>query len=147
MNRLGIPILPNVSGAQNPVFHSGWSVADPAGFVWIEGAAGDLVLELPPLINDLLLEIDCFPMELTGASPQRLTAFCGGTYLGAKLLRSRQTVSFTILREMCTGRQIRVSLVPAVVEIPKLAGRNVDERALSVGIYSICLRNAQSVAA
>ncbi|WP_135469132.1 hypothetical protein [Crenalkalicoccus roseus] len=142
MIKLGVGIFPNPTGKQAPAFHSGWSATDPGGFVWIEDASADLLLEMPPALADILFEIDCFPVELSAPSPQRLTLFANGQFMGARLLRQRTTLTFHLPREVVTTRQLRLSLLPGMVEIPKLAGRNSDERALSVGVFSVCLRSA-----
>ena len=147
MFRLGSSVRPNPLGDHDPVFSSGWSAADQAGFAWIEGAAAELEFDLPPVLGDLTLEIDCFPVDLSGPSPQRLTVFCNGTHVGTHLVVSRGHITVPIARDLCAGRNLRLSLVPAEVEIPKLAGRNSDERALSVGVYSVSLLPAKKAAA
>lgn len=147
MFRLGSTVRPNPIGGHDPVFSSGWSTADQAGFAWIEGAAAELVFDLPPVLNDLALEIDCFPVDLSGSSPQRVTAFCNGAYVGTYMILARGSVTITIGRDLCTGRKLRVALVPSEVEIPKLAGRNTDERALSIGVHSVSLAPAKQASA
>lgn len=147
MFRLGSTARPNPVGGHDPVFAGGWSAADQAGFAWIEGAAAELEFDLPPVLSDLALEIDCFPMDLSGPSPQRLTVFCNGAHVGTHLVLSRGHIAVTIPRDLCAARRLRLSLVPAVVEIPKLAGRNSDERALSVGVYSVSLLPAKKASA
>lgn len=142
MIRLGVSIFPNPTGKQNPIFHSGWSATDPGGFVWIEGASAELLMDMPPVLSDVVLDLDCFPVELSAPSPQRLMVFANGLFVGAKLLRERSTLCFAVARDLVATRQLRLSLVPGMIEIPKLAGRNADERALSVGVFSAVLRNA-----
>ena len=127
--RLGVNILPAVAGRQNPIFSAGWSDTDPTGFVWIDGAAGELTFDMPPVLTDLSIP-----------SPQRVSLFCNGLFAGARLVRDRTLLSFFIPRDMATGKRVKMLLVPDVVEVPKLAGRNSDERALSVGVISLCLR-------
>ena len=138
--RLGVNILPAVAGRQNPIFSAGWSDTDPTGFVWIDGAAGELTFDMPPVLTDLALELECYPMDLSIPSPQRVSLFCNGLFAGARLVRDRTLLSFFIPRDMATGKRVKMLLVPDVVEVPKLAGRNSDERALSVGVISLCLR-------
>lgn len=142
MIRLGVSIFPNPTGKQNPVFQAGWSATDPGGFVWIEGPAADLLMDMPPVLSDLSFEVDCFPVEISAPSPQRVTVFANGLYLGTRFLRGRDMLTFPIPRETATGRQLRIALVPGLVEIPKLAGRGPDERPLSLAVFSVCLRNA-----
>jgi hypothetical protein len=143
MLRVGSTIRPNPVGDHDPAFASGWSAADEAGFAWIEGAAADLEFSLSPVLDGIEIEIDCFSVELSGASPQRLTVYGNGAYIGTYMVRSRGPIRVPLTRDMCSSRTIRLSLVPAEVQIPKLVGRNGDERALSIGVYSIALINAK----
>ena len=103
--------------------------------------------ELPPALTDLMLEIDCFSMDLSGPSPQRLTVFCNGAHVGTHLILSRSQVAVIIPRDLCAARKLHLELVPAQVEVPRLAGRNADERALSIGVYSISLFPAKKASA
>jgi hypothetical protein len=139
--RLGIAQLPNPVGEQNPIFSSGWSATDATGFVWIEGAAGECVSDMPPALVDLVLEIDCFPLEPAAAAPQRLQVFVNGLLVGVRLLQKRSLLRFDIPKEWVTARKLRLTLVPSVVEVPKLSGRSPDERVLSIGVFSLRLAN------
>lgn len=121
------------------VFARGWCDVDDGGFVWIDGAMGEFVFELPVLMRDLVLEIDCFPVGLAGPSPQRMAVFVEGSFVEAVMLRERTVVRIAIPRELCPGKQARVSLVPAEVQVPKLASDSSDERALSIGVHAVAL--------
>lgn len=138
----GVSIFPNPVGRQNPVFHSGWSATDPGGFVWIEDAAAELLLDLPPVLGDLAFEVDCFPIEPSTTMPQRLMLFANGLFAGASLVRTWETVRFPLPREVAAARRLLLSLVPAMTEIPKRTGRGSDERVLPIGVVSVCLRHA-----
>ncbi len=142
MIRLGTALAPNAAGKQHPAFTAGWSETDPGGFVWIQDAAAEMALDMPPVLGDLAVEVDCFPIELSGATPQRLTLFGGGLFLGSRLLLGRALLVFPLPREVAATRTLRLALVPGMIEIPKRAGRGPDERALSIGVFSVCLRNA-----
>ncbi|ROQ02013.1 hypothetical protein EDC65_1201 [Stella humosa] len=121
------------------VFTRGWCEVDDGGFVWIDGAVGELGFELPVLMRDLVLELDCFPVGLVGAAPQRMSVFVEGSFVDAILLRERAVVHIPIPRELCPGKRIRISLVPAEVQVPKLATDSSDERPLSIGVHAVAL--------
>ena len=139
--KLGVAQFPNPVGEQNPVFSSGWSATDPTGFVWVEGAAGECISDMPPALVDLALEVDCFPLDPAAAVPQRLSLFVNGLFAGVRLLPKRSVLRFEIPKEWVTARQLRLALVPGTVEIPKLSGRSPDERPLSIGVFSLRLAN------
>ena len=121
------------------VFARGWCDVDDGGFVWIDGAVGEFAFELPVLMRDLVLELDCFPVGLVGAEPQRMSVFVEGSFVDAVLLRERTVVRIAIARELCPGKRVRISLVPAVVQVPKLATDSSDERPLSIGVHAAAL--------
>lgn len=139
--KLGIAQFPNPVGEQNPIFARGWSATEPTGFVWIDGAAGECVSEMPPALVDLILDVDCFPLDSAAATPQRLEVFVNGLLAGVRLLTKRSVLRFDIPKEWVTGRQLRLTLVPGAVEVPKLSGRSPDERAPSIGVFSLRLAN------
>jgi len=137
--RLGTVLRPHRGEGLPEVFARGWCDVDDGGFVWIDGAMGEFVFDLPVLMRDLLLEIDCFPVGLVGPEPQRMSVYVEGTFLEAVMLRERTVVRLSIGRDLCPGKRVRISLVPAVVQVPKLASDSSDERALSVGVHAVAL--------
>lgn len=138
--RLQAVRAPLDAAKQTAQFRSGWSEVDPAGFVWLVGAAGELAFELPPVIGDLVLQVDCFPAEQGLATSQQLIAFANGMFAGAQLVEERDTVAFAIPREFVVGKMLSVTLVPGSVVVPKRARLNTDERPLSVGVFSVTLQ-------
>jgi hypothetical protein len=137
--RLGSVLRPQRGDALPEAFSKGWCEIDEGGFVWIDGAVGEFTFDLPVLMRDLMLEIDCFPVGLVGAEPQRMSVFVDGTFVTATVLRERTLVQVPIARELCPGKQTRISLLPAVVQVPKLASNSSDERALSIGVHAVSL--------
>ncbi len=138
-HRIGSTVRPSRHEPLSPIFDKGWSDVDDGGFVWIEGPAGDLIFDLPVLMKDLVVEIECFPLPSTAAAPQRIAVYANGAYLDSFLVTERGQVSAAIPRELCPGRRLRVSIVPALVHIPKREGGSADERALSIGVHAIGL--------
>ncbi len=137
--KLGSVLRPHRGEALPGVFSSGWCDVDEGGFVWIDGAVGEFTFDLPVLMRDLVLEVDCFPVGLVGAEPQRMSVFVDGVFVAATMLRERAVVRVPIARELCPGKRARVSIVPAVVQVPKLASDSSDERALSIGVHAVAL--------
>jgi len=67
--------------------------------------------------------------------------YVNGILAANELLLERRDLRLPIPRELCHARTLRISLVPAVIEVPKLSKQSSDERALSIGVHSVCLRN------
>lgn len=137
--RLGTVLRPHRGEGLPEVFARGWCDVDDGGFVWIDGAMGEFVFDLPVLMRDLVLEIDCFPVGVVGPEPQRMSVYVEGTFLDAVMLRERTVVRLSIARDLCPGKRVRINLVPAVVQVPKLATDSSDERALSIGVHAVAL--------
>lgn len=137
--RLGSVLRPHRGEALPEPFSSGWCDVDDGGFVWIDGAVGELTFDLPVLMRDLVLEIDCFPVGLVGPEPQRVSVFVDGSFVAAQMLRERTVLRVPIARELCPGKRARISVLPAVVQVPKLASDSSDERALSIGVHAVAL--------
>ncbi|BBK42028.1 hypothetical protein STVA_20480 [Allostella vacuolata] len=137
--RLGTVVRLHRGEALPEVFSRGWCDIDEGGFVWIDGAVGELSFDLPVLLRDLVLELDCFPVGLVGAEPQRMGIFVDGSFVDALMMRERAVVRIPIARELCPGKRMRISIVPGVVQVPKLATDSSDERALSIGVHAVAL--------
>lgn len=137
--RLGSVLRPHRGEMLPDAFARGWCDVDDGGFVWIDGAMGEFVFDLPVLMRDLVLEIDCFPVGLVGPEPQRMSVFVEGSLVDSIMLRERQVVRVAIPRELCPGKRARIGIVPAVVQVPKLASESSDERALSIGVHAVAL--------
>ena len=62
-----------------------------------------------------------------------------GSFVAAQMLRERTVIRVPIARELCPGKRTRISILPAVVQVPKLASDSSDERALSIGVHAVAL--------
>lgn len=143
--KFGTVIRPSVLEPLHAVFAGGWALPEPGGFCWLDGAAGRLDFDVGMVAEQLMLEIDCFPVHTVQPTVQRIAIYVNSMLAGNELLLERRALHLIIPRELCHAATLRIDLVPAVVDVPKLSKQSNDERVLSIGVYSVSLRATKAL--
>ncbi len=105
---------------------------------WTSAPVAEMDIQLPFARQEVLLEIEVSPFTVPDViSVQKVFIYLGGGFVGYFALTGHSILSFPIIRNIMTGRMVRLALVISTAASPKSLGLSEDLREL--GIYLTCL--------
>jgi hypothetical protein len=108
---------------------------------WTSAPVAELDIQLPPARHDVQLELNLAPFIVPDVvSTQQLFAFIGGLFVGYCNVSRPDVASFSVVRNIMSGRVIRMSLVLPNAVSPSSLGMSEDMRELGIYLSSIVFK-------